>query len=58
MDVVNANVCREPAQNTRQAIVGTAMKRSLVKTPNLVLGPAGVLELVLNKEQPDTDRRG
>lgn len=57
MDVVNANVCREPAQNTRQVITGTAMKRSLVKTPILVMGPGGAFELVWKKEQPHIDRR-
>jgi hypothetical protein len=45
MDVVNANVGRKPAQNTRQVIVGTAMQRSFVKYPSLVIGPGGVLEL-------------
>lgn len=35
MDVVNADVRREPAQDTRQVIVGTAMQRGFVKTPGL-----------------------
>jgi hypothetical protein len=54
MDVVDADVRREPAQDTRQ--VGTAMQRSFVKTPGLVMGPGGILELVLDIEQPNTDR--
>jgi len=33
------------------------MQRSFVKTPGLVMGPRGVPELVLDIEQPDTDRR-
>jgi hypothetical protein len=33
------------------------MQRSFVKTPGLVVGPGGVLELMLDIEQPDTDRR-
>src|SRR5437868_754903 len=36
--------------------MGAAMKRSLVKIPDLVMGPGGVFELVLDKEQPHTDR--
>ena len=57
MNVVDANVGREPAQNTRQLIVRTALQRSLVKAPSLIMGPGGVLELVLDIEQPHTDRR-
>ena len=57
MDVVNADVCREPAQDTRQVIVGTAMQRRFVKTPGLPMGPGSALELVLDIEQPDADRR-
>jgi len=57
MDVMNADVRREPAQDARQVIVGTAMQRGLVKTPGLFTGPGRVLELMLNIEQPDTDRR-
>ena len=57
LDVVNADVRREPAQDTRQVIVGTALQRGLVKTPGLITGPGRALELVLNIEQPDTDRR-
>jgi hypothetical protein len=57
MDVVDANVGREPAQNTRQVIVRIAVQRSFVKTPSLVMGPGGVLVLVLEVEQPHTDRR-
>src|SRR3984893_7775392 len=56
MDVVNADVRREPAQDTRQVIVGTAMQRGFVKTPGLIEGPGRVLELVLDIEQPDADR--
>ena len=33
------------------------MQRSFVKAPGLVMGPGGVLELVLDIEQPDADRR-
>ena len=57
MDVVNADVCREPAQDTRQVIIRTAMQRGFVKTPGLITGPGRVLELVLDIEQPHADRR-
>jgi len=57
MNVVNANVCREPTQDSGQVIVRTAMKGSFVKIPKLFIGPGGVFELVLNKEQPHTNRR-
>ena len=55
--MVDADVRREPAQDTRQVIVGTSSQRSFVKTPSLVMGAGGVLELVLDIEQPDADRR-
>ena len=48
MDVVNADVRREPAQDARQVIVRTAMQTGLVKTPGLITGPGRVLELVLD----------
>jgi len=57
MDVVNADVRREPAQDARQVIVGAAMQRGFVKTPGLFTGPGRVFELMLNIEQPDADRR-
>jgi len=57
MDVVNADVRREPAQDVRQVIVGTALQCGLVKAPGLITGPGRVLELVLDIEQPDADRR-
>ncbi len=55
--MVNADVRREPAQDARQVIVGTAMQRGFVKAPGLITEPGGVLELMLDIEQPDTDRR-
>ena len=57
MDVVDADVRREPAQDARQVIIGTSMQRSFVKTPGLVMGPGGALELMLDIEQSDADRR-
>src|ERR1700751_203467 len=57
MDVVDADVRCEPAQDARQVIIRTSMQRSFVKTPGLVMGPGSALELMLDIEQPDADRR-
>ena len=57
MDVVDPDVRREPAQDTRQVIVGTSSQCSFVKTPGFAMGPGGVLELVLDIKEPDADRR-
>jgi len=48
MDVVDADVRREPAQDTRQLIVGAAMQPGFVTTPGPLMGPGGVFELVLD----------
>src|SRR5262245_21959903 len=39
MDVVNADVCGEPAQNRGQIIVRTSMERRLVESPLVVARP-------------------
>ena len=56
MNVVNADIGGEPAQEARQGIVRAAVKRNLLQVPSSVVGPYGILELVLDIEQPDTDR--
>jgi len=56
MDVVNADIGGEPAQGARQGVVRAALKRHLVQVPGSVVGPYGILKLVLDLEQPDTDR--
>src|SRR5258708_35354848 len=56
MDVVNADIGSEPAQRARQGIMGAAVKRRLLQVPCSVAAPYGVLELVLDIEQPDTNR--
>ena len=56
MDVVNADIGSEPAQRARQGIMGAAVKRRLLQVPCSVADPYGVLELVLDIEQPDTNR--
>src|ERR1700692_4951208 len=39
VDMLDADVRREPAQNSRQVIVRAAMQRSFVKAPGPVMGP-------------------
>ena len=56
VDMVRPDIGGEPAQDARQVIVGAAVQRRLVKIPALVTGPEGILELVLNVEQPDANR--
>src|ERR1700730_1130242 len=56
VDVVNADIGGEPAQRTRQGVMGTAVKRSLLQVPRSISAPYRTLELVLDIEQPDSDR--
>jgi hypothetical protein len=56
MDVMHADIGREPAQHDRQIVVRTAVQRRLVQIPFLVGRPERILELVLNVEQPDPER--
>ncbi len=54
--MVHPDIGGEPTQDVRQVIMGAAVQGRLVKTPALVTGPEGVLELVLDVEQPDANR--
>jgi len=56
MDVMNANIGGKPAHDARQIIMRATVKRSLVQAPDAITIPGGVLELVLDIEQPDSDR--
>ena len=56
MDVVNADISGEPAQDAREGIMRAAVKRHLLQVPSSVVSPYGILELVLDVEQPDTGR--
>jgi len=56
MDVVNADVGGEPAQKAEQGIMRAAVKRRLLQIPGLVVNPRGILKLVLDIKQPDTNR--
>jgi hypothetical protein len=56
MDVMDADVRREPAQHGRQIIVRAAVQRAGVEVPVRAPLPVGVLELMLDIEQPDTGR--
>ena len=50
VDMVHPDIGGKPAQDVRQVIMGAAAQRRLVKIPALVMGPEGVLELVLDVE--------
>src|SRR6185437_2819112 len=56
MDVMNTNIGGEPAQDARQIIIRATVERHLVQVPNPVASPLGILELVLDIEQPHSDR--
>ena len=55
VDMVHPDIGSEPAQDARQVIMRTAVQRRLMKIPALVTGPEGILELVLDVEQPDAN---
>src|SRR5262249_13340431 len=52
MDMVDADVCREPAQDSRKVVVLTAMHSRFLKTPHVLIRPECPLELMLHVEQP------
>src|SRR6478672_6555594 len=56
MDVMNADIGGEPAQEGRQGIVGAAVQRNLLQIPRLVVGPDRMFKLMLDVEQPDADQ--
>ena len=58
MDVVHADVGGEPAQHRRQVEVRAAVQPAGMELPARVALPVGVLELVLDVEQPDAHGRG
>src|SRR4051812_23002916 len=57
MDMVDADIRAEPAQDRGQLVVRAPAQRRLVEGPVLVSVPLGVLELMLHIEEPDADRR-
>ena len=58
VDVVDADVGRQPAQHRGQVVVGAAVERRLVQLPVGGLVPVRCLELVLDVKQPHADRGG
>lgn len=52
MDVVEANMARQPVQHRRQIVEGAALQRCYMEIPIRAGRPIGVLELVLNVKQP------
>ena len=57
VDVVHPDIGGEPAQDARQNIVRTAVQCRLLGGPVVVVLPECILELVLDIEQPDAERR-
>mmetsp|Transcript_6990 Transcript_6990/g.12203 ORF Transcript_6990/g.12203 Transcript_6990/m.12203 type:complete len:312 (+) Transcript_6990:150-1085(+) len=57
VDVMHADVARQPAQRPRQVIVGAAVKGRVLHGPIAVTIPDRILELVLDIEQPHADDR-
>jgi hypothetical protein len=58
VDVVVADVGGEPVQPPRQVVEGAAVDGGAVEVPLLAVVPVGLLELVLDVEQPDAERAG
>jgi hypothetical protein len=54
--VVNANIGGQPAQDNWQVVVRAAMQCGLVQFPSVVFCPNRILELVLDVEQPNSNR--
>ena len=52
MDMVDADVCCEPAQDSRKVIVRTAVQSRFLKAPPILMRPECRLELMLHVEQP------
>ena len=57
VNVVKANIAGEPLQHSRQAVIRTAFEGGANEIPIVVRLPVCVLELMLNKKQPATNRR-
>ena len=53
--MVHPDIGSEPAQDARQVVMRAAVQGRLMKIPALVTGPEGILELVLDIEQPDAN---
>src|SRR6185503_11292517 len=56
MDVMKTDVAREPLQEKRQFVKGTALQARLYKFPAFVPIPVGRVEVVLHVEKPNPDR--
>lgn len=56
MNVMNANIGGEPAQQAWQRVVRAAVKGDLLPVPGAFVSPHGMFELVLHIEHPDADR--
>ena len=56
MDVMKTDVAREPLQEKRQLVKGTALQARLYKFPAFVPIPVGRVEIVLDVKEPDPNR--
>jgi hypothetical protein len=56
MDVVHADIGREPAQDPRQVVMRASVQGRLLKCPLAVVCPKRHLELVLHVEQSYSDQ--
>ena len=56
--MVDADIAGEPAQRQRQVVMRGAVQCGRRKLPVIALRPVGLLELVLDIEQPDADGAG
>ena len=50
VDVVDADICREPAENSRQVVMRTAIQGRFVERPLAITGPERRVKLVLHVE--------
>ena len=56
MDVMKTDVAREPLQEQRQLVKGTALQAGLYKFPAFMPVPVGGVEVVLDVKEPDPNR--
>src|SRR6056297_2642211 len=56
VDMVNADIGRDPVQYRRQHVVRRAVESGLLNRPAVVAVPRRVLELMLHVEEPHADR--
>src|SRR5215472_3794880 len=58
VDVVEADMARQPAQDAREVVKGAAFEGGGFEVPLGLMAPIGALELMLHVEEPDADGTG